>query len=270
MIEGYVARLGQGRVEASRTETTEGRASGQPGRTKSAVTSVGSAIEGFLIAAPVSTVLADAVGILALHLQAAQVDWQIQGEISAGLSDVSGGALLFVADLRKQMTLEVLSRFESAVQDFADSNGGLKVCKLLLVDPIAYRRLSLAAQSLGYPQRNQFCVLDNMQRFRLDPDGEYHRVISQVARWEGRSVSLVAEDMTDLLEDTDWRFGGLELDLFLRECIRAMGKTPILTADYLPVWFKRPPERFSGVFDPRVAECLMALGIPVRKKNQIS
>jgi hypothetical protein len=90
-----------------------------------------------------------------------------------------------------------------------------------------------------------------------------------VARFEGRPVSLVTEEMTCLLETTDWRFGGLELDLFLRECIRSMGKPPILTADFLPAWFNPPPERVSGVLDPQIEACLAALGIPVRKKNQI-
>lgn len=270
MNRDCVARLNQEGATHQKQKSLKVRIADRGVHIDSGGLPIGPVIEGFLFAAHSSWSKSEAVDLLRSHLGAEVLNWEPNCEVKGFAPSVPSQGLLFIADFRKLMTLEDLSRFESAVQDFAESCSKLKVYKLLLVDPIAYHRLSQAAQSLGYPPRNQFCVTVQLERLWIDPDGEFHRAISQVARSEGRQVSLVTEEMTCLLETTGWRFGGLELDLFLRECIRRMGTSPILTADYLPGWFKALPERNPGVLDSRIAQALESLGIPIRKKNQIS
>jgi len=230
---------------------------------------IGSAVEGFLFAASWSWQADPAIELLAVHLNARVLLWDGQRNLARSRVRKNTSATLLLADFRKLLTLEDLARFESVVQEHEGMSFG-KVYKLILVAPQAYQRLADAVLTLGYPSRNHFIMSDFSSRLSADPDTEIHGAISRIARLEGRAVNLVSEEMTHLLETTDWRFGTLELDLFLRECIRKMPHPPILTADHLPDWFKAQPERLPGNRDRLVERVFADLGIALLKKNHLS
>jgi hypothetical protein len=224
-----------------------------------------SEIEGFVLVSESSWDSRDAIHLLKEHLGARLLEWEGGAQsVSPWAQNPLGSAdILCAADLRSEPDVRLLDGFESALHHLAAEVRGRKVFKLLLVGCGFFRSNQDELTRLGYHPRNQFPIDDAMGRINADPDREIHDAIARVAKFEGCSPLEVSEEMLFLLETKEWRHGWLELDLFLRECMRNMGVSSVLTCKILPKWFESPPQPSFAQQMALIRAALLGLGIRV-------